>query len=365
MGLNLSDLSPARILRGTVISSNSETYRVEVAFDNRGSASSDVQVASLYCHPYSGEGIDVLPAPDASVYVFIPSDGSLPFILGYVMPNTKTGRADMGGRRPRKHGEYIFHGRDGNFLALRSGGVLEIGASPLAQSLYLPLGNLIREIFAQKECLSILGQMRWTHADVGTDLTTKASFVFEHKDAVEDLFPRLTVEVSSDKSDFMPEGYVSTSPSAAFTVPKLSFLRLKVDGGQGLSGLNILSEFAFQVSLEGDLYIHSEGYTLIDSVGPLRLESKDSLELIGPLSSDVTTALGFRTVRAVTLDIETLTNTFRSTVNSFEGFNQLGGASAVHPIPRGDVLIAWVTAVSGVLGIAPPVGLLSTNNTVS
>lgn len=368
MSAAFSSATAAMIYRGTVLSVDPETYRAEVAYDNRESALPDAQIASLYCHPYDGEGIDVLPAPDSSVYVFQPSDGGLPFIMGYVMPLSKSSKGEGGGRRPRKPGEYIFRGRGGNFIGLRSGGVLEIGATPLAQTLYLPLGNIIREIFGQKECLSVLGQMKWTHADVGLDLRTKSTFVFEHKDAVEDLFPRLTVEMSSDKADFMPEGYVSSKPSTDFSQvspPLQSFFRVKVDGGAGLSGLNVLSNMAFQVSLDGDLYVHSEGFLLLDSMGPMRLESKGSLELIGPLSHDVTSAIGVRSIKATSLNIDARGLTFSSMLNDFEGLNRLGGLSAVNSIPRGEVLLAWMTAVGLVTGVTPPADLLSTTNKVS
>jgi len=55
------------------------------------------------------------------------------------------------GRGAAVPGDIFVHGRDENFLRLRRGGVVEVGANEGTRSWYIPFGNLIRHICANYE----------------------------------------------------------------------------------------------------------------------------------------------------------------------------------------------------------------------
>ena len=268
-------VDPGYVVQGTILSVNSKTHVAEVALDNIHGALPDVQVAALYCHPAGGEGIYFLPEPDATCYVFFPSDGSRPFVLGYVMPPTPV-EGDAGGREDLNPGDIVLSTRDDNFVILRRGGVVQIGSSALSQRLYVPLSNFIRDFFENYEALSPLGKISWIHDEV-TGLQTKVRYHFDTKEFAEDPLPRLTVEVFED-TDHMPEGYTNTEADVPDPfLPKLSYLRVLADNGLGLQ-----NNYVFQISKDGDLFCKTEGYLLLESKGPFRIHGREGVTVLGP-----------------------------------------------------------------------------------
>ena len=135
----------------------------------------DVQVSSPYLHWHSGEGMSIMPDIGAKCQVCFPSDGSPPFVLTFIMPvekilgspNSDTGEPEVqgsaysGGRTNAKPGDMAIRGRDGNFVVWHRGGVLQIGASELAQRIYIPLGNLITDISQNYTHFNTGGSINW------------------------------------------------------------------------------------------------------------------------------------------------------------------------------------------------------------
>jgi len=128
----------------------------------------DVQVGSPYAHFHSGEGFFAMPDLGAKCLACIPSDTAPPCVLAFIMPfqtldtaaadapqgttsrsslNRNPVTASFAGNRPRvKGGDMGIRGRDGNFVLLHRGGVLQVGGGMLAQRLYIPLTNTITDI---------------------------------------------------------------------------------------------------------------------------------------------------------------------------------------------------------------------------
>lgn len=161
-------LIPAREIRGKVIDVNLNNWTVDFRSTYERMTYLDVAVASPYLHFNQGEGFSVMPDIGAVCHLVLPSDSSAPFVKDFIMPvekidpsteetplGTRSQRgtpenvvdASFGGGRPRaKPGDIMIRGRDGNFFILHRGGVLQIGATPLAQRIYIPLTNLIMDV---------------------------------------------------------------------------------------------------------------------------------------------------------------------------------------------------------------------------
>ncbi len=144
----------------------------------------DIQVASPYMHSFAGEGVYAMPDIGAKCYVHIPSDGPPPFVLAFMMPmeavttasseeapggtqstggpqKTPTDATFAGGRTKAKPGDIVMKGRDGNFMILHRGGVLQVGSTELAQRIYIPLGNLVTDISQNYNHFNTGGAINW------------------------------------------------------------------------------------------------------------------------------------------------------------------------------------------------------------
>lgn len=143
----------------------------------------DIQVASPYLHANRGEGIYALPEIGAKCVICVPSDGPPPFVLAFLMSSEALrpagvnfdGSADpdgedsdqspgstyRGGREKGVPGDINLRGRDGNFLILRRGGVLQVGSTELAQRICVPLGNLVTDISQNYNHFNTGGSINW------------------------------------------------------------------------------------------------------------------------------------------------------------------------------------------------------------
>lgn len=158
----------AKFVEAKVVNVNYVTWTVDVytSFDRKRYA--NIQVGSPYLHHNNGEGIYVSPEVNAKCMVCIPSDSSPPHVAYFLAafenvdlgsdvapsgttsqsdPNSKSSGASFAAGRPRaKPGDIRLQGRDGNFVVLHRGGVLQIGSSELSQRMFIPLSNTMVDI---------------------------------------------------------------------------------------------------------------------------------------------------------------------------------------------------------------------------
>ena len=172
---------------------NYEQYTVDVdTVTTNKSDITDIPVASMYAHQHHGGTAFSMPEIGAYCYLFESADGTK-FVMGFVVnpsPVSKelvdengqvvqAGAAllpNYGGRRGLlEAGDHILATKDGNMVAVRSGGVVQISATSLCQRLLIPVENLIRDYFQRYEARSPLGEITWGHETIvnpGEDLTT-------------------------------------------------------------------------------------------------------------------------------------------------------------------------------------------------
>jgi hypothetical protein len=187
---------PARVLEARVLDTSSQTRTVTVITSFDKHRFMDIQAASPYLHYAEGEGFDAIPEVGARCLVCIPSDSSPPIVLAFVAPPEQldtaaedapegtVGRSTPGysttssyggGRPPGKPGDIRIRGRNGNFLVLHRGGSLQIGASPMAQTVYVPLRNLMALITGEFELLNPGGAIHWGIQPTGDKSTQPVS----------------------------------------------------------------------------------------------------------------------------------------------------------------------------------------------
>ena len=176
-------LDAAEVVQGRIFNVNLINWTVDVVAQYDQKRYFDVQVSSPYMHYNNGEGMYAMPEVGAVCLVCVPSDSSPPFVLAFIMPHelvdgatddAPAGTASHGqpqkyataasfaGGRPRAAmGDFWLRTRDDNFVVLHRGGVLQLGATPLAQRIYIPLNNMIHDISGNYAHYNTGGTVSW------------------------------------------------------------------------------------------------------------------------------------------------------------------------------------------------------------
>jgi hypothetical protein len=173
----------ARVIQGSVLNVNLKNWTVDILAQYDRKYYFNIQVSSPYLHHSNGEGIYVMPEVGATAMICLPSDSSAPFVLAFIMPTetidasaddapagttshgqmppNPTDSSYSGGRPQAQLGDIWMRTRDGNFVILHRGGVLQVGATGLAQRIYIPLNNLITDISENYEHHNSNGSIVW------------------------------------------------------------------------------------------------------------------------------------------------------------------------------------------------------------
>ena len=178
---------------GKILNVDTDNFLVDVYCEMSGRIYQDVQVMSPYFHYNNGEGFTIMPEVGAVCVVVKLSDDNPPIVMGFAAaleemyteessdPDdtqeaeaASTGSQEdapdeedkpafsyRNGRPLHRMGDISLSTRDGNFLKIRRGGVVQVGATPVAQTIYMPIKNLIRTFAENYELDLVGGSSRW------------------------------------------------------------------------------------------------------------------------------------------------------------------------------------------------------------
>jgi hypothetical protein len=172
--------APFSCERGYITDVNHKTFTCSIQTDHARRTLRDVPWATPYAHPAAGEGFHFVPEVGAACYLARPVDGTPPFILCFIgipsvlsakgndpirqntAPGGGTANVSYQSNRPELiPGDIGFTGRDGNFVLLRRGGILQMGSTPLAQRVTVPIRNFVHDYFENYEMAGPAGEMAW------------------------------------------------------------------------------------------------------------------------------------------------------------------------------------------------------------
>lgn len=156
-----TDSRPAQVFRAQVLNVNTRDYTVDVLYESYPYSSHfDIPWLTPYLHQNQGEGVAIMPEVGSTVWVCLPSEtGKDAFVLGWTpIQESGTYRA---GRELLNPGDIHFKTRDGNFLFLRRGGIVQVGATKVCQRLYIPIRNIIRDFAENYELSTPAGDLTW------------------------------------------------------------------------------------------------------------------------------------------------------------------------------------------------------------
>ena len=248
----------------------------------------EMPFASLYCHPDHGGGVYVMPEVGSYAYVFTSADGTS-MLMGFVtnpqsvegevfdkngtpsLIESSTGPDFSGFRLDMEPGDIAMATKDGNRVVLRRGGIVQIAATGIAQRLYIPVGNVIRDYFERYQARSPQGRIEWGHATIleEDDDTVAVLIEYDFKESIEDTSAAVEVRFGQLTFDVLdPEKAGRHHMFARNKQDDYELLATNI----GVLSCTVMSRdevpavtYAVQVSREGDCFMMSKGHIQVET----------------------------------------------------------------------------------------------------
>ncbi len=335
-----------------IVDVNRTTWTVTADTKHSGRTVPDVQVISPYHHYDTGEGVHHLPEVGAICYLAWPSDNSPPLIMGYIgapasesSPDGNPIRATNDGagshtdvsyrsKRPQLNpGDIAITTRDENFIYLRRGGIVQIGSTPLAQRIYIPILNYIKDFCENYEMHSFGGDVAWTVGREEHDPAGKApaSYVFHLNEFAQDA--KATVRIRH-----LPLAAAGGGKKSAWEV-HVSPQGIDRDTGD-------VSSATYSLVLTTD----GTQTEVIGADRTVTVTGNDSLSVSGSRKVDV--------AGEDSLTAAAVTHIARGRAVLGGAVVQLGSQSAIHPAVLGDMLMTWFASAMWLPTAGPPIPII-------
>ena len=146
-----------------IVNVNIDAWSVDAVGEYGNKRFFDIQVMTPYFHYLNGEGIYAMPEVGALAWLCKGSSGKWAeaFILGFKAPHDEDSDGFRDGRSALNPGDIMMATRDENFIILRRGGVVQIGSTPICQTMYVPINNIIRHFCEKFEVNAFGGELLW------------------------------------------------------------------------------------------------------------------------------------------------------------------------------------------------------------
>lgn len=167
--------SPPSIFKGIIVGVHPENFCVDVRCDAGQKTFYDCPVAGLYMNVEHSGGMYHLPELGSQCFVFVLGDDT-EFVLGFQFDetprkasreqtsDTDSAKSFHGEREPMEPGDIYLGTADENRIVIRKGGIIQVSSTGLAQRIYIPIENMIRDYFQRYQAISPVGEIEWGHA---------------------------------------------------------------------------------------------------------------------------------------------------------------------------------------------------------
>lgn len=376
--LNAGDAT-ARIETGVVANVNVRSLTVDWVSQYSGKQIPDVQVMTPYLHYNNGEGFTCVPEVGAICALCWPTDEDPPFILGFLSgpelegadfskfideklvepgveseedidaqntissggstaPVSNPSDASFRAGRPILNpGDMLWQGRDENFVVLRRGGVLQLGATNICQRAYIPILNYIRDFCENYELNTAAGSLSWTVKRQEGDTSGNAPTEYEliAREFAQDKKASIKVLLGSLDNTITP-------PGGDKTFIEVTIAPQQIDPSSGeMTGKD---KFVVRLDKAGNMYVHQAGTRTEEIDGDMNVTIKGD-ETRSVQGDQETRVVGDQVV-AITRnhDISGVGSTEDWSGNKVIGAKQLllGGQAAAEPAVLGQKLVSWL-----------------------
>lgn len=355
-----------------VVDVDTRKYEVTVNSEFSHKKIENVPFASPYCNNPQGEGLTLVPEVGSQAILAHTSDGNV-LVLGFIMT---PGEDVYRGNRPFLNpGDIMASTRDGNFLFLRRGGVVQIGATPISQRMYIPLENLIRDICQNYRMDAIGGELEWKVESVNLD-DPKALFELRAKEKADDSGPSIFVRFGRKLSDesALRDGAQGDMGVGAFSFPV--YMEIIIEPSNP-GGVPLGKRIIFRLDKEGNEFSRVEGQSEREVAGNCfhRVESSFSQHVLKGYSLSVGAEVPAAPEDNCIKECAQL-NTTREAKNIMKDVCkfrvvqasdkiQLGSESASEPGVLGVQLVKWLALHSHYPSPAPPAQIAALKSILS
>lgn len=271
---------PAYVETVRIFNVNIEDWSVDCISEHGNKRFFDIQVMTPYFHFMNGEGIMVMPEVGALAWLCIPSGGRMvpAFLMGYQAPFDENELSYRSGRPSLNPGDILLRTRDENFIALRRGGVIQIGATSIAQRLYVPLRNYIKDFCENYRLTTFGGEMFWEtqRTDQTTDGAAPTKYSLKVKSKANDPAHIATLTMGSHGADDPTTLDLVINESGAEGAAVKARLTIGKDGNvswQVEKDWNAVITGTYTVTSTGDMALATEGAASVSAQGDASLES--------------------------------------------------------------------------------------------
>jgi len=206
--------------------------------------------------------------------------------------------------------------RDENFIILRRGGVIQIGSTPVCQTMYVPIRNMLRHFCENYEVNCFGGQLTWftERTDQTVDGSVLTTFSLKARERANDPLHVATLTVGSHGEE---------DPA----IVELIVYDSGLDSQQEKARLVIDKEGNVDLSLEKDLNVTARNSARFEALeGDFEIEAvKGKVSATSMLDMALTTKANFKAAAIGMVDVKATGNMM------LDGVQILVGAGAVSP----------------------------------
>lgn len=336
-GIAESSWRPASIERCRIINVNLNDWTVDCVAELAGKKYFDIQVMTPYVHYSNGEGIYTVPEIGALCWVCVPSMGraDAAFVLGYGACWDEDEESFRNGRQNLNPGDIMMSTRDENFIILRRGGVVQVGSTPICQTIFLPIRNVMKQFCENYELSTFGGELLWTTDR--DDKTTEG-----------DAPTTLTLHVKNKANE--PEQAAELVIGSHADDEKLTLsLKIKESGDSGAA-----------VQIELDMTKEGDVTWTVQKDWSLRAEADISMSAGGDIGLDAEGAGTFQSKNDMTTKSTSgawkgegsSTATLKAPQVITDGSTMLGSSSATSPVVKGDMLSELLVKMITMMSVA-------------
>lgn len=325
--------------RGRVLTVNIRDFTVDVATEFTFKNKFDIPFMSPYCHQTQGEGMNFMPEVGATCWICTPSEeGKDAFVLGFTMVDENGSL--RGGRDLMNPGDIQHKTRDGNFVWLRRGGIVQIGSTPICQRVYLPIRNIVQDYAENYELHTPAGDLTWTVARKEEDANGHQACLYT-----------LAAKEFSDDPNTNPLAVLKVGSHGEGNPTILSLLTRDKGGGSTATSLEITKDGElnwtvnkFVLNVKGDAELAIDGLFSLAVKGAIEISS---LQALTASASSMSLAAGGSSFA------------LGSSGASLSGVQVNLGEAQFPALRASPDLLSWIGAVTAALNVVGTVSGLS------